>query len=189
MLLKCPHCGAKIRLTELQKQGQFRYLCLSCEQIVHINLAADQIPTTSSPDRAQDVPRTLRILVVDDSIHFSEMVCAMLSREGYAVMTATDGIDGLKKILDERPDLIILDLFMPRMTGFEVLRSLRTNPGYERCREIPVLVMSGIYKPAEVELMHDLGARGFISKESMNESLVYRVKKLLGEPDQPPQQS
>jgi CheY-like chemotaxis protein len=185
MLCKCPSCGARIRITELQKQGHFRYFCLSCEQIVLLNVAADQILDTSSPDRAKDVPRTLRILVVDDSFHLADLVSAMLTREGYAVITASDGLEALKKIIEERPDLVILDLFMPRMTGFEVLRAVRTNAGYRSSRDVPILVMSGIYNPAEVEIIHDLGANGFISKDSLNESLVYRVKKLLNEPSRP----
>ena len=88
----------------------------------------------------------------------------------------------LKKISEERPDVILLDLFMPQMTGFEVLKTLKTSAGHKNLRNIPVLVTSGVYKPAEVELIHDLGASGFISKESVPTLLAYRIRKLLSPP-------
>lgn len=184
MLVKCPSCGAKIRVST----GQFnlqekltRYLCQECEQIVMIDLVADVIPTSSSSTSIlpETVPHAVRVLVADDAQPFLQVVEDLLKKEGYVVIVAHDGTEALKKISEERPDAILLDLFMPNMSGFEVLKTLKTSAGYKNFRNIPVLVTSGVYKPAEIEIIHDLGASGFISKEAVPEFLLYRIRKLL----------
>jgi CheY-like chemotaxis protein len=187
MLVKCPSCGAKIRVSTGRfnlKEKLTRYLCQECEQIVMIDLVADVIPTSSSSDAAipESIPHAARILIADDTESFVRVAEDLLRREGYVVIVAHDGTEALKKISEERPDAILLDLFMPNMTGFEVLKTLKTSAGYKNFRNIPVLVTSGVYKPAEVELIHDLGASGFISKEAVPEFLIYRIKKILSAP-------
>src|SRR5262249_25571399 len=151
------------------------YLCQECEQIVMLDLVSDIIPSSSS-STPTEIQRPSRILVVDDSQSFVSIVEDILTRDGFVVISARDGMDALKKTVDERPDLIVLDLFMPNMSGFEVLKTLRTNPGYKHFRNIPVLVTSGVYKQAEVEIVHDLGAKGFISKDAVPEFLTYRIR-------------
>jgi len=185
MLVKCPSCGAKIRVStsEFNLQDKLvRYLCRECEKIVMIDLVADVIPSSSTSDRTDKTLRPVRIVVADDSATFVEMVQDLLKKEGYVVISAQDGGEALKKIAENRPDMILLDLFMPNMSGFEVLKALKTNAGYKNFRNIPVLVTSGVYKPAEVEMIHELGASGFISKEAVPEFLAYRIKKLLSTP-------
>ena len=185
MLVKCPSCGAKIRVSTSEfnlKDKLVRYLCRECEKIVMIDLVADVIPSSSTSDRTDKTLRPVRIVVADDSATFVEMVQDLLKKEGYVVISAQDGGEALKKIAENRPDMILLDLFMPNMSGFEVLKALKTNAGYKNFRNIPVLVTSGVYKPAEVEMIHELGASGFISKEAVPEFLAYRIKKLLSTP-------
>ena len=180
MLLRCPSCGGKIRATDTTTKERFRFLCQECEHIVDLNPGADEIPTTSSAPIANSAGRVRRVLVVDDTASFAQLVKEMLEDEGYEVMIARDGFEALKKILEVRPDAIFLDLFMPRMTGFEVLRTLRTSPGYRNFRDIPVLVSSGIYHPAEFEILNELGANGYIGKENVQEELVFRIRKMVG---------
>lgn len=182
MLVKCPSCGAKLRVSTGQfnlKDKRIRYLCSVCEKIVVIDLQSDAIPSSSSSDGSQPVQQTRRILVADDGIAFLKIVEDILTKEGYTVITARDGMEALKKVAEVRPDVILLDLFMPNMSGFEVLKILKKNSGYKNFRNIPVLVTSGVYKAAEVEMIHDLGAEGFISKESVPELLSYRLKKVF----------
>jgi len=182
MLVKCPSCGGKIRLSTGQfnlKDARVRYLCQECEQIVMIDLIKDVIPTSSAADSAAETAHEYRILVADDTDSFLRVVEDLLTKEGFIVVTAKDGMDALKKVNEQRPDAIVLDLFMPNMTGFEVLKTLKTSTGYKHLRNIPVLVTSGVYKAAEVQMIHDLGASGFISKEAVPELLAYRLKKLL----------
>ena len=182
MLLRCPSCGAKIRLTTPELQDKIiRYLCLGCDRIVRLDLVTDEIPTSSASAHPEPVPHTARVLVADDVSSFAKMAEDLLAKAGYKVIIAQDGIETLKKISDEHPDVILLDLFMPKMTGFEVLKTLRTNAGYKNFRNIPVLVTSGSYNPAEIEILHDLGANGFISKEAVPDFLIYRISKMLVE--------
>ena len=70
----------------------------------------------------------------------------------------------------------LLDLLMPRMTGFDVLRELR---GDERVKDTPVLAMSGVYKENILDFLHQIGASGFLDKQQLEESLVFRVQALL----------
>jgi CheY-like chemotaxis protein/DNA-directed RNA polymerase subunit RPC12/RpoP len=180
MLLKCPSCGARIRLNTPEfKDKKVRYLCQECEQIVSLDLELDEIRTSSSSPLPDTYSQTHRILVADDAPSFTEIAKQILAEAGYDVIIAHDGVEALKKITEERPDAILLDLFMPRMSGFEVLKTLRTKSGYRSARNIPVLVTSAVYNPAEMQLLHDLGANGFITKEAIPESLVYRIKLLL----------
>jgi len=162
-----------------------RYLCLGCEQIVRLDLVTDEIQTSSSVVRPQ-VSHSTRILVVDDTTAFLLIAEHLLKKEGFVVITAQDGAEALKKISEEHPDAVILDLFMPKMSGFEVLRALRTSNRYKNFRHIPVLITSAMYNPAESQLLHDLDANGFISKDAIPEFLVYRIKKILERTDKIP---
>jgi len=182
MLVKCPSCGAKIRVSTSEfnlKEKLVRYLCRECEKIVMIDLVGDVIPSSSTSDRTDKVLRPSRILVADDTQGFVALVEDLMKKEGFIVISARDGAEALKKITETRPDVILLDLFMPNLSGFEVLKALKTNAGYKNFRNIPVLVTSGVYKPAEVEMIHEIGASGFISKEAVPEFLAYRIRKLL----------
>ncbi len=183
MLLKCPNCGSQIRMTTPDLRDKIvTYFCLGCDKIVRLDLVSDEIQTSSATTRPP-VAHASRILVVDDAASFLRIAEHLLNQEGYVVITAHDGMDALKKITDEHPDVILLDLFMPKMSGFEVLRALKTNSHYKSFKNIPVLVTSGTYNQAEGQLLHDLGASGFISKESIPEFLAYRIKRLLERPE------
>ena len=111
--------------------------------------------------------------------HFLALAGDLLMRNGFDVLKARDGFEGLRKISAEKPDLILLDLSMPGMSGFEVLQALRTDSAYKALLHIPILVTSGVYNPAEIELIRDYGASGFLNKESVQDLLVYRIQTLL----------
>jgi CheY-like chemotaxis protein len=168
--------------TPVPKEKAVRYLCLGCEQIVHLDLISDEIQTSSSAARPK-LSHALCILLIDDSEAALKMMEELLIKEGFEVVTAQDGAEGLKKVTQEHPDVIILDLFMPKMTGFEVLRALKTNSYYRNHKSTPVLITSATYNPAESQLLNDLGANGIISKDSIPEFLAYRIKKLLERTD------
>ncbi len=185
MLLKCPSCGSRIRMTTPEiKEKIIRYLCLSCEQIVRLDLT-DEIQTSSSTTRPR-ISHATRILVVDDALPFLRIIQDLLSKAGFEVVIAQDGAEGLKKIAEEHPDAIVLDLLMPKMSGFEVLRALKTSHHYKNYKHIPVLVTSAAYNQAESQILHDLGANGFISKDAIPEFLIYRINKLLERTDRIP---
>src|SRR5215831_3183305 len=113
MVLRCPSCKNQIRLEELEThETTLRYLCSSCEQIVVLNLLEDEVPTSSSAPHPP-VAKIKRVLIADDSRVFLQLVQDLLEEQGYLVITALDGVDALKKISEERPDAVLMDLSMP----------------------------------------------------------------------------
>ena len=128
-----------------------------------------------------------RILVVDDRERTVRAIQRVLQKEGYEVLTAFDGVTGLKKICEEKPDLIILDVMMPGMDGYEVCRRLQRDPATAR---IPVLMLTGkgrldyegsgfgVRVQEQVE-GYDAGAMEFLTKPVRWHELVKRVKGLL----------
>jgi len=120
-----------------------------------------------------------RIAVVDDDPDIVALVKATLKSRGYEVTTAPDGEDGLRLIRSTKPDLVILDLMMPKVSGLEVVRRLREEP---ETRDIPIVVLSAIGeksdKPEEFWRV-GLGAEDFISKPFEPLALLGRVEYVL----------
>ncbi len=177
MLVRCPKCKTEFRLVDFRPEDRvIRYLCPGCEQIVGIDLELDEVVTSSSSGsyRAMDRPRT--VLIADDSNEIQREAERLLAAAGYHVLVAGDGLETLRLARESHPDLVLLDLLMPRKTGFDVLRELRQD---ERLREIKVLAMSGVYKDNVLEFLHELGAEGFLDKERIADTLVFRVNQIL----------
>ena len=109
---------------------------------------------------ANDTPApaaTAQVLVVDDDASIRSMVQLMLSSEGYRVASAIDGQDALEQIVARRPDVVLLDLQMPVMSGWELLEALR-----ERHIDVPVVVMTAAYRARAEAERH--GAAGHLAK-------------------------
>ncbi|MBX7221024.1 MAG: response regulator [Blastocatellia bacterium] len=106
-----------------------------------------------------------KILCVDDEPSMLEMMQTIIEVSGYAYAAAANGPDALQKILDERPDLVILDYMMPGMSGAEVFRTLRNDPQYSRVRETPVLLLTAKSDNAEEQrqLLNE-GIVGYLPK-------------------------
>ena len=117
-----------------------------------------------------------KLLVVDDSAAFLELVVRILSRRGYMVMLATDGMDAISIAEAEQPDLIILDVQMPEMDGFDVLARLRRTPVTST---IPVIMMTGRREEADVRKAIDLGAQGYVAKPFDTSDLLGRIHRIL----------
>lgn len=116
------------------------------------------------------------ILVVEDDPAIVEVVQAQLERAGFHVDSANDGQEGMEKTFDGLPDAIVLDLSMPKVDGFEMLRRLR---GQRALRDIPVLVLSARSSRTDVLTALDLGARDYMVKPFDGRDLVGRVRGLL----------
>lgn len=178
MLVRCPKCGTEFRLVEFQPEDRVvRYLCPGCQQIVGIDLEQDEIESSSSSGSFSALDRPMTVLIADDSENILKLVSAALAGEGYNVLLAGDGAEALEVVRQHHPDLVVLDLLMPRKTGFDVLREIRAD---ERIRDTKVLAMSGVYKDNVVEFLQQLGAEGFLDKERITDTLAFRIRQILG---------
>jgi CheY-like chemotaxis protein len=124
-----------------------------------------------------------RVLIVDDDPDMRLAIASVLKSRSYEVIEASDGLEALKKLKEEKPDIMLLDLLMPGMDGFAVVRELesRQNKGYP---DIPVLVISSVREEAsqrryELELGRKLAVDDYIEKPIEPFVLLQRVEKLL----------
>lgn len=125
-----------------------------------------------------------KILVIDDDPDLQAAVKSVLKSKSYQAIAALDGDEGLRKVVDERPDLIILDVIMPGKSGFEVCRELKTDPKYYFFSHIPVLMLT-VY-PDDREKMHlsmregmTMEAEDYLHKPFDPKELLNRVEELL----------
>lgn len=109
------------------------------------------------------------VLMVDDVPINLVLVKKMLSRFNFNVETAVNGKDALEKVAAHRPDLILLDLMMPVMDGFEVLRALRANP---ETADIRIVILSALNSTEDIVRGYQMGANDFITKPIIMEKLV-----------------
>ena len=124
-----------------------------------------------------------RILIADDDPDMRDVLTTILVSQGYEVVIARDGVEALDNLKTEKPHLIILDLLMPRMDGFAVIKELQ-NRRWLKYREIPILVLSAVREEAsrrryELETAKTLNIDDYVTKPVSPESLLERVEKLL----------
>ncbi len=118
-----------------------------------------------------------RILIVDDEPSIVIPLEYLMRREGYDVVTAADGETALQAVAQAPPDLVILDVMLPRMSGFDVCRALRSEPRHGRLR---ILMLSAKGRESEVEKGLAVGADAYVTKPFSTRDLVARVRKQLG---------
>jgi len=120
-----------------------------------------------------------KIVIIEDEEILTDVLSKKLEKEGYEVKTAPNGIIGLQIIEAEKPDLILLDIVMPKMNGYEVLGVLNDTFGKENMP--PVIIISNSGQPVEIDKARDLGAKDFIIKaEFTPEEVLKKVNKFLG---------
>ena len=118
-----------------------------------------------------------RILVVDDEPHIRRVLDAMLGKEGFEVVLASEGAEGLRAIASGSIDLVILDLIMPGATGLEVLAKIRTDPENS---DLPVIILTAKGQDADREAAFAGGANDFLTKPFSPKKLVARIREILG---------
>ena len=130
------------------------------------------------------MPKQTKILVIDDDPDVHTVVKKILEPESYKVTSAYDGFEGLRKVVEERPDLIILDVIMPGKHGFDVVHELKTDEKYHFFSDIPVLMLT-VY-PEDREKMHlsiregmMMEAEDYLQKPVEPKELLKRVEDLL----------
>src|SRR5512141_2052143 len=126
-----------------------------------------------------------RILVVDDEKHIVRLVQVNLERQGYEVVTANDGKEALEKVESERPDLVVLDVMMPYMDGFEVLQNLRRNPS---TRDIPVIMLTAKAQDQDVFRGWQSGVDCYLTKPFNPMELISFVKRIFKSLEEGPEE-
>ncbi|MGB3988494.1 MAG: response regulator [Minisyncoccales bacterium] len=120
-----------------------------------------------------------KILVVEDDKFLRELISQKLTREGYDVKEAIDGEDGVVKVKEEKPDIILLDLILPGMDGFEVLAKIKDDPEVEN---IPVVILSNLGQRDDVERGLKLGAVDFLIKAHFTPGeIIEKIEKVMKE--------
>lgn len=117
----------------------------------------------------------LKIVVCDDERHIVRLIQVNLERQGYQVVTAFDGKEGLEKIKAEKPNLVVLDVMMPYMDGFEVLKTLRRDPETE---SLPVIMLTAKAQDKDVFEGYHYGADMYLTKPFNPMELVTFVKRI-----------
>lgn len=119
-----------------------------------------------------------KILLVEDEEIIISLLQKKLIKEGYKVSVARDGVEGLEKMRKIKPDLILLDIIMPRMGGFEVMEEMQKS---EELKKIPVIVISNSGQPVELERAVKLGAKDWLIKTEFDpQEVIDKVVKQIG---------
>ena len=124
-----------------------------------------------------------KILIVDDDPDILDAVSMILESQGYQVVTARDGVEGLATLKAENPDLMILDLMMPKMDGFGVCKELQ-DPRWAKHKNIPILMLTSVREEAsrrryELETGLELDVDDYVEKPMSPDVLIDRVSKLI----------
>lgn len=119
------------------------------------------------------------LLIVDDHEQNLELLEAFLEDLGGTIRTATDGVAALAEVQKQIPDLILLDIMMPRMSGYQCCSKLKADP---KTRHVPVIMVTALNEESDQERARECGAEAFISKPVNKAELLERVKKLLASP-------
>src|SRR6202011_5932747 len=117
-----------------------------------------------------------RILIADDNPQGVELLEAYLGDTEYAIRTAADGEETLHQVQQWQPDLILLDIMMPKISGFEVCKRLRADP---TTRDIAVLMITALDQPSDVDRAVEAGTDDFLTKPINKSELLLRVRSLL----------
>jgi len=117
------------------------------------------------------------LLVVDDQQELGELVQQIFRRRGFRVLGASDGAAALEQVASERPDLILLDLNLPKVDGWQVCRRLKEDPD---TRRIPIIMMTAAHATLDdAQVGLGLGADEYLAKPFLREVLVHNVERLL----------
>ena len=135
-----------------------------------------QLPTASAGPQAR---QRLLVMVVDDSITVRKVTTRLLERYGFEVMTAKDGVDAMSQLQDRVPDIMLLDIEMPRMDGFELARHVRSD---ERLRHIPITMITSRTGDKHRERAMQIGVNHYLGKPFQEHELLKTIHQLIGIP-------
>ncbi|MFA6079281.1 MAG: response regulator [Candidatus Omnitrophota bacterium] len=117
-----------------------------------------------------------KLLVVDDERDFVDIIAERLGAKGFTILKAYDGREGLEKALLEKPDLIVLDIAMPEMNGYDVCIKLKEN---KDLKDTPVIILTAKFQPNDIEFGREVGADAYLTKPLELDTLLNKVNELL----------
>lgn len=118
-----------------------------------------------------------KVLIIEDDSYILDMYKIKLKASGFEVITANDGMEGLEILKKERPDIILLDVIMPKMDGFSVLKEIKNRP---ELSEIPVVLLTNLGQRENIEKGFELGATSYIIKAHFTPTeIVKKIKDVL----------
>ena len=118
-----------------------------------------------------------KVLVVDDEVYILHILDFILGAESYDVVTATNGEQALQKVREEKPDLVILDIMMPKLDGYETCRMIKNDPA---TKNIPVILLTAKGREVDQKLGREVGANDYMTKPFSPSKLIERVQAILG---------
>ncbi|MHB2025816.1 MAG: response regulator transcription factor [Elusimicrobiota bacterium] len=121
---------------------------------------------------------TAKILIVDDEPAIAENLQALLSAKGYETYCAADGSEAIVKARKEKPDIILLDVILPKMDGFDVCRLLKADPSTDKAK---ILMTTGLDRMGDVEKAFQCGASDYLIKPFGSVRLLQKIEKLLSQ--------
>ena len=117
-----------------------------------------------------------KILLVDDEIDFVELVRVRLENSNYEVIVAYDGEEGLERAEQEHPDLIILDILLPKISGFDICRKLKFD---ENFKKIPIIMLTAKFQQSDKKFGIAMGADAYMTKPFEPQALIEKIRELL----------
>ncbi len=136
-------------------------------------------PQAPSMAAERSASERLLVMVVDDSITVRKVTTRLLERYGFDVMTAKDGVDAMSLLQDRIPDVMLLDIEMPRMDGFELARHVRND---ERLRHIPITIITSRTGDKHRERAMQIGVNHYLGKPFQEHELLKTIHRLIGIP-------
>ena len=126
--------------------------------------------------RPDDVAQPAHVLIVDDECHNRDLLAVMLTAEGFALSTAASGEEALAMVARRPPDLVLLDVMMPRTNGYEVAATIKSDPATQH---IPIIMVTALDDHADMMEALRAGAEGFLTRPVDRAELCVRVRNLL----------
>jgi two-component system, cell cycle response regulator DivK len=118
----------------------------------------------------------MKVLIVEDHPDMRDLLALIVERMGYVPVSASEGEEGVEKAIAEKPNLILLDMMMPRMDGGEAARRLRANP---ETKEIPILAITALFRSPDLNACLSAGCNGYIVKPFSILDLQAKIRELL----------
>jgi len=172
-------CDALLSVGELSEHNGYELMTQGCDQLrLLIGSLSTEHPAHASPqvETQAIIKKQPVVLVVDDSITIRTATQKFLARHDYTVITAEDGLEALEKLEQQKPDIILLDIEMPRMNGFQFAETIRKNSKFSN---IPIIMITFCVGAAERKRAEQLLIERFMNKPYQEEELLEAIETLI----------